>query len=172
MTSEQAFQEWRYQYLCAIQSRRVFTPDELRAAFADGCDAGEIARRNDELAAQYDAGESPTTTTPTRWTVEAIRELLDRSDLAVARGLVRIWELQTEAERLTDETSDANGVGFAACDAAFGSSLARQASEWLETPPEHRRFPSPFSVKQMVLARRLARKYAGQLARLANASRV
>ena len=60
------------------------------------------------------------------WKKEEIKDLLQKNDKAVMRGLVVIYSLQTEDEKKTEETSEHNGVGFSGVDAKFLSSLAKQ----------------------------------------------
>ena len=92
------------------------------------------------------------------WTKEDIRELLLTDDKAVARGVVAIFNLQTEDEQNVGETSVKNGVGFNGVDANFMSSIAQFYMR--------RNFLSP---KQVEFARKKLLKYSNQLTMIANA---
>lgn len=91
------------------------------------------------------------------WTKEEIKVLLERNDTAVCRGLVTLFNLQTQDERNDEHTKYHNGVGFTGVDAEFLTSLARQYQD--------RGFLTP---KQIVYGRKKILKYAGQLAKVAN----
>jgi hypothetical protein len=92
-----------------------------------------------------------------KWKKEEIRELLEKNDKAVMRGLVVIYSLQTDSERRIEETAEHNGVGFSGTDAKFLSSLAKQVLE-----------KGRLSEKQMLYARKKMLKYAGQLTKVSN----
>lgn len=85
-----------------------------------------------------------------------IIELLETNDRAVAKAVWRIHQYQTEAERAVQATTEHNGVGFNAFDAEILSSFAEQINRG-----------RTLSQKQMAIARKKMRKYAGQLARIA-----
>lgn len=87
-----------------------------------------------------------------------IIQMLENSDTAVQRGLIAIWERQTASEKLSQSTHLNNSIGFNGFDAQILSSFAEQfqTKGWL-------------SAKQMVIARKRMKKYAGQLAEIANA---
>ena len=91
-------------------------------------------------------------------TIETIRTKLATDDLWVYRGIVAIYHCQTTDEKSTQSTSIDNGMGFNGVDAPFGSSLAVQ---YLER--------GSLSTKQTACARKMIRKYAGQLLRIAQA---
>jgi hypothetical protein len=91
------------------------------------------------------------------WKKEEIKDLLQKSDKAVMRGLVVIYSLQTEDEKKAEETSEHNGVGFSGVDAKFLSSLAKQVM-----------VKGRLSEKQMLHARKKMMKYAGQLTLVSN----
>ena len=55
-----------------------------------------------------------------------LRLMLGSNAAWATRGLVRIFENQTEDEQDKDVTSDQNGIGFTGVDAEFLSSLAKQ----------------------------------------------
>lgn len=85
----------------------------------------------------------------------------------VARGLEVIFEHQTADEQTSETTTHHNGVGFNGVDATLLSSFAKQVKAWKATPEGARRFACPLSPRQLELARKKMKKYAGQLARVA-----
>lgn len=93
-----------------------------------------------------------------KWNRENIRALLERSDEAVVRGMLRIFEYQTAEEQMDGVTVEDNGVGFNGLDSEFLSNLV--------VFHKHHGYLTP---GQMVHARKKMMKYAGQLARIANA---
>lgn len=95
------------------------------------------------------------------WNKGSIQALLDRSDAAVMRGLVVIYDRQTADEQSSDTTKEANGVGFGAFDAEFCSSLARQVQQ-----------RGTLSPKQMAMGRNKIKRYWRQLAEVANLGHV
>lgn len=97
------------------------------------------------------------------WAKEDIRVLLEKSPLAVERGLVAVYNNQTFAEKSTEETTILNGVGFSRYDARVGTSLALRIIQSAlpgEKPCLDR--------GGLNLARRIVLKYSGQLAAIAN----
>ncbi len=91
------------------------------------------------------------------WTKEEIRELLDRNNVAVIKGLVRIYEFQTDAERIYDDTIEDNGVGFSGIDGEILTSIANQFLKW-----------GSITEKQFAVVKKKMVKYAGQLTKIAN----
>ena len=96
------------------------------------------------------------TTVSSPLTVDLVRERMAADDSWVIRGLIAIYRMQTASEQASKSTDVLNGVGFTGVDAAFGSSLAEQAIK-----------RGSLSPKQMIYARRMMKKYAGQLVRIA-----
>ena len=92
------------------------------------------------------------------WTPDAIRALLDRSDKAVERAILALYQRQTEDEQTTQETKHRNGRGFASCHAWRGSYYA----QWI-LGGRH------LSGLHLQKARRIARHYVGQLTEVAQA---
>ncbi len=92
------------------------------------------------------------------WTKDDIKNLLKVNDRAVARGVVAIYNRQTEDERFCDSTHEHNGVGFNKVDAELLSNIAR----WFTSH-------GYLTEKQTAVARRKIMKYAGQLVEIANA---
>ena len=92
------------------------------------------------------------------WNKERIHHLLDTRPEAVTRALLAIYALQTESEKSTKHTKDANNVGFSAFDAEFLSDLAIKVQRgWSLTP------------KQMACAKNKMKRYHRQLVEIANA---
>ena len=101
---------------------------------------------------------SETTAATAAWTPEAIKALLDRSDKAVERAILAIYDRQTRDEQSREETRHRNGVGFAACHGHLGSYYAR----WI-LAGRH------LTGKHLDKARRMVRHYTGQLCEIATA---
>ena len=99
------------------------------------------------------------------WTVDEIKALLQRSDDAVARGVVRIFEFQTADEKNSENTQYDNGIGFSAVDAKIMSSFAKQIMVHQRGGGKYR---FPLSPKQLAIARTRIVKYARQLCEIAN----
>lgn len=96
-------------------------------------------------------------TSEKKWSVEEIREMLDTNPKAVVRGVVVLFKLQTDEEQAADETRVHNKQGFNAFDAEILSSFAKQLLAG-----------RTLSEKQFSIAKKKIRKYARQLARVAN----
>lgn len=92
------------------------------------------------------------------WTKEEIADHMKNEDTWLYRGILAIYNKQTHNEQLSGETHELNGVGFNGADATIMSSFA----EFLKNTG----FLTP---KQQVIARKKMMKYAGQLAKIANA---
>lgn len=98
-------------------------------------------------------------------TKESIAALLATNDKAVYRGLVVLFERQTADERDSEQTNHLNGMGFNGRDAKFGTSLAKQVIRWQDGLTNYQH---PLTMAQLNAARKMIRKYAGQLAKVAN----
>lgn len=83
--------------------------------------------------------------------------MLEKSDKAIRRGILAIYSLQTWDERRTEDSTEANGVGFNGLDAPFLTSLAKQLQ-----------MKGYLTRKQTEKGRKAMLKYAGQLAKIAN----
>lgn len=94
-------------------------------------------------------------TAPVKQATDLMRELLLADDNLVIEGLITIYKRQTADEQQNANTTHHNGVGFTGIDAQFGSSLATQAIK-----------RGTLSEKQMFYARKMMKKYAGQLVRI------
>ena len=92
-----------------------------------------------------------------QWKKEDIRQMLEVNDKAVLRGLIRIYERQTEDEKRNQETSYNNKVGFNGSDAPV---LTRIATYYLKY--------GYISLKHIPVVRKKMLKYSGQLANIAN----
>ena len=67
-----------------------------------------------------------TNQTPQRiWTRDEINDLLNRNDIAVMRGIVRLFEMQTADEKVSADANNLNNRGFNAADAKAGTRMAR-----------------------------------------------
>lgn len=91
------------------------------------------------------------------WTVEEIRENILTKEAWTIRGLIAIYNYQTQAEKQIRDTVEWNGVGFNGVDGRLMSSMA-----------EFYLSRNYLSEKQLYLVRKRLVKYAGQLARIAN----
>jgi hypothetical protein len=100
------------------------------------------------------------------WTKEEIRTNLIDHDNWVYRGVVALYERQTDEEKEIGDTKVHNNVGFNGRDAQIMTSFARQIIDW--NGIEFRKHPTPLSKKQLHIARKRILKYSGQLAKIAN----
>lgn len=91
------------------------------------------------------------------WTADEIRNLVATNDNAVVRGIMALYDRQTADERNAESTIHRNGMGFNGLDAGFGCSLAKQYND--------RGF---LTGKQITAARKMLKKYAGQLTIISN----
>lgn len=64
------------------------------------------------------------------WDKSKVQALIERNDRALARAVVRIYELQTLSERSSGATQDHNGIGFTAFDAPFLSAIASKLPQY------------------------------------------
>jgi hypothetical protein len=97
-------------------------------------------------------------TSPSRkWTKAEIAAMLQNNDIAVERGIVAIFNRQTEPEVDAESTHEKNGIGFSAFHARLGSYYGK----WI-TKGHH------LDGKHLEKGRRLILHYAGQLTRIAN----
>lgn len=89
-----------------------------------------------------------------------IDNLLKRVDLvgkeANLRGLLRIFQLQTADEKMSEFTVEYNSIGFTGFDANFMTSLAKQFIS-----------KKCLSEKQFISVQKNMKKYAGQLLKIA-----
>lgn len=93
-----------------------------------------------------------------RWNKWTIRTEMRKNFRWVRRALVVLYQRQTEDEQHATRTKHDNDRGFNQPDARRGSELARKAMT-----------PVLFAPHEVLEARKLVWKYAGQLARIANA---
>lgn len=85
-----------------------------------------------------------------------ISDKLQTDDRWLYRGIVAIYERQTADEQQSETTEEHNAMGFNGTDAKFGTSLAKQILAGRS-----------LSIKQAQAARKMMRKYAGQLVKCA-----
>jgi len=91
------------------------------------------------------------------WHLDEIKSLLNENDKFVCNAIVKIYELQTDEEKLQGKTHENNGVGFNAFDAEFLSSLAQFILKY-----------GGLTEKQLFLGRKRIKKYSKQLCDIAN----
>jgi len=104
------------------------------------------------------------------YTKEFVAQQLATDNKWLIRGILAIYARQTDSEQAAGMTHEDNGVGFNGVDSPILSSFAQQIQRWMDTPLNQRRFGIPLSDKQLTVAKRTMKKYAGQLAKIANAS--
>jgi hypothetical protein len=85
-----------------------------------------------------------------------IADKLQNDDKWLYRGIVAIYERQTADEQQAETTNHHNAKGFNGTDAKFGTSLAKQILAG-----------RTLTVNQAQAARKMMRKYAGQLVKCA-----
>jgi hypothetical protein len=81
-----------------------------------------------------------------------LKNKLATSDAWALRALVVVMERQTDAEKVSATTTDANGVGFSGCDAEILTSFANQYAT-----------RGSLSPKQMALVFKKMPRYWGQI---------
>ena len=91
------------------------------------------------------------------WTVEEMKNILNKHDDQVGKALVKLYEKQTYDEQVSHETKENNGVGFNGVDAKILTSFANFYKK--------AGFLTP---KQLIIARKKIMKYAAQLCRIVN----
>jgi len=89
--------------------------------------------------------------------IEFLKEKLASDARWALRGLVRIYEYQTEEEKAIEGTRENNGVGFTGVDGDILSSFAKQVMMGRNLSP-----------KQSVILFKKMPKYASQLERVAS----
>jgi hypothetical protein len=87
--------------------------------------------------------------------VAFVKQMLASNPTWAVRGLLRIYEFQTESEKSIGETTEDNGVGFSGADAHILSSFADQIKAGRQ-----------MSVKQMAMIYKKMPRYSGQLVRI------
>jgi hypothetical protein len=103
------------------------------------------------------------------YTKEEVLAMFDKHPLYVAKAIIVVFENQTPDEQVAADTKHRNGKGFNGRDAEFGTSLAMRAKEFFAIPEDQRRWPHPFTPKQLPHAVKLAKRYVGQVVEAANA---
>lgn len=105
-----------------------------------------------------------------KYTKEYIKEKLKTSDLWLIKGLIAIYNYQTDNEKDSGTTNQSNGVGFNGVDAEILTSFAEQVLNRTsqQAKNDYKKFESALSVKQKEITRKLLPKYSGQLLRLCN----
>lgn len=98
-----------------------------------------------------------TNTSNRTWTKDEILNVLMTVDAQVPKALLKLYDYQTRTEQDVQETKYFNGVGFNGVDSKFLSNVA-----------EFYKRNGYLSPKQLFRVRKSLKKYAGQLARIAN----
>ena len=91
------------------------------------------------------------------WTKEEILSGIQTNNKWVERGVVAIYNKQTEDEKMTESTNKKNGIGYSGCDAHLMSYYAK----WILSGKS-------LSGKHLEKARKKISKYANQLTKIAN----
>ena len=91
------------------------------------------------------------------WSKDEIKGLIINRDDAVIKGMLRIYDLQTESEKVFGDTHAHNGVGFSGVDGEIMSSFSKFVNK-----------TGFLTYKQMKIARKKMLKYAGQLTMISN----
>jgi hypothetical protein len=91
------------------------------------------------------------------WTVDKMKEILNKYDDQVCKAIVKLYEKQTYDEQVCQDTHEQNGVGFNGLDAPILSSFA-----------EFYKKTGFLTPKQLIIARKKIMKYANQLCKIAN----
>ena len=91
--------------------------------------------------------------------VAFVKQMLASNPAWAVRGLLKIYEFQTEAEQRVGETNEDNGVGFSGCDAHILSSFADQIKNGRQ-----------MSEKQMAIIYKKMPRYSRQLVKIAEAA--
>ncbi len=97
------------------------------------------------------------TTASKKWSKEEIRFRLETDNRWLFKGLLAIYDRQTEDEKSSEITKHENSIGFNGVDANILTAFAKHYKEhgWL-------------SKKQIDLTRKKMLKYSSQLSRIAN----
>ena len=82
----------------------------------------------------------------------SILALLETNNKAVERGILAIYENQTQSEKRAEKTIESNNIGFNGVDARLGTYYAKYLLSGKHLSGEH-----------LNKARKLIRKYTGQL---------
>lgn len=84
-----------------------------------------------------------------------VREMLATNPAWAVRGLLKIYEFQTDAEKRVGDTTEDNGVGFSGVDAPILSSFADQIKAGRQ-----------MTAKQMGIIYKKMPRYSGQLVKI------
>lgn len=117
------------------------------------------------------------------WTRDEINQILINNDIAVMRGIVHLFEMQTEDESQVGFTKHKNNRGFSAADAKAGTRMARwllgmnDRNQVLYQPKDLRhplcqkvlgRYVQGRQEKVIDRARKIVLKHSAQLVEIAN----
>lgn len=84
--------------------------------------------------------------------VAFVKQMLATNPSWAVRGLLKVYEFQTESEQRVGETTEHNGVGFSGADAQILSSFAEQIKGGKQ-----------MSEKQLAVIYKKMPRYSGQL---------
>lgn len=96
-----------------------------------------------------------TTKEKPKYTKEFIKEKLATNALWAIRGMLRIYQYQTEQEKSSEQTIEDNGIGFSGCHGTIFSSFSEQYLK-----------KGFLSDKQVAIVMKGMPKYAGQLIKI------
>ena len=117
--------------------------------------------RIEQLALTVTRGKikNPPKPKPGKWTANLIIQSFEKyTRHNFIKVVEAIYTYQTDDEKRSDHTKHNNGVGFNKIHAQFMGSLVANS----------KRFHGSLSPKQFVVAKKIMRRYAGQLARIKN----
>lgn len=88
---------------------------------------------------------------------ESIKDLILRNNRAVERAILAIYQRQTEDEKMVEETTHHNGIGFSGAHARLGTYYAK----WILKG-------NALTGRHLEKARAMSLHYVGQLVDIAN----
>lgn len=92
-----------------------------------------------------------------KWNRENLWQVLEVNNDQLGKALLALYQRQTDAEKETHNTNEANGIGFNGVDAPFLSSCAEGVKKY-----------GRLTDKQATSVRKALKKYIGQLVDIAN----
>lgn len=91
------------------------------------------------------------------WTKDEIKNLILTNDKMVIRSVLKLYEYQTESEKLSYDSNIINGVGFNSFDAPFLTDIVKKIHNNVK-----------LTKNQIFILRKKMLKYSNQLTRIAN----
>jgi hypothetical protein len=98
-----------------------------------------------------------------------VKKMIANNDQWTIRAIEVIYKNQTEDEKITENTTHKNGIGFNGTDANILCSFAKQIERWKQNKNN---FRSPLSPKQMKIAKHKMPKYAKQIINVSDLSKL